>query len=109
MRTSSMPASTRLAVPASAASTTMWTVWPAYADRSWVAVRHVPARSDAAPLSFSTVLDPSGPTTRTRRWSAVELLLRWAKNQEKRSDGAPRSEEHTSELQSRENLVCRLL
>src|SRR5690606_39285590 len=24
-------------------------------------------------------------------------------------DGAPRSEEHTSELQSRENLVCRLL
>src|SRR5690606_41308451 len=26
-----------------------------------------------------------------------------------RLDGAPRSEEHTSELQSRENLVCRLL
>src|SRR5690606_40041116 len=25
------------------------------------------------------------------------------------SDDAPRSEEHTSELQSRENLVCRLL
>src|SRR5690606_41739460 len=24
-------------------------------------------------------------------------------------EGAPRSEEHTSELQSRENLVCRLL
>src|SRR5207302_2555990 len=24
-------------------------------------------------------------------------------------DGSPRSEEHTSELQSRENLVCRLL
>src|SRR5690606_41927457 len=26
-----------------------------------------------------------------------------------RRDGLPRSEEHTSELQSRENLVCRLL
>src|SRR5690606_40165881 len=26
-----------------------------------------------------------------------------------RADPAPRSEEHTSELQSRENLVCRLL
>src|SRR5690606_41944936 len=25
------------------------------------------------------------------------------------ADGEPRSEEHTSELQSRENLVCRLL
>src|SRR5690606_41705664 len=25
------------------------------------------------------------------------------------TDGSPRSEEHTSELQSRENLVCRLL
>src|SRR5690606_41893948 len=29
--------------------------------------------------------------------------------QARRHRGAPRSEEHTSELQSRENLVCRLL
>src|SRR6266511_5019382 len=27
----------------------------------------------------------------------------------RRASGSPRSEEHTSELQSRENLVCRLL
>src|SRR5690606_42075186 len=30
-------------------------------------------------------------------------------NRARDGDGEPRSEEHTSELQSRENLVCRLL
>src|SRR5690606_39711387 len=35
-----------------------------------------------------------------RRWSTVDTLLLGA---------VGRSEEHTSELQSRENLVCRLL
>src|SRR5690606_40636756 len=35
--------------------------------------------------------------------SGLEILT-WARNNLK-----PRSEEHTSELQSRENLVCRLL
>src|SRR5690606_41774480 len=32
-----------------------------------------------------------------------------AVQEQARRDGVPRSEEHTSELQSRENLVCRLL
>src|SRR5690606_41594376 len=36
--------------------------------------------------------------------------IRWSESQgESTSIGTSRSEEHTSELQSRENLVCRLL
>src|SRR5690606_42004410 len=53
-----------------------------------------------------TALDPFIPPMRkiwrtwagTRSWFARAIQLR-----------VPRSEEHTSELQSRENLVCRLL
>src|SRR5690606_40833806 len=40
--------------------------------------------------------------------SAVNLQT-FDKGNFKLQDGGPRSEEHTSELQSRENLVCRLL
>src|SRR5690606_41792958 len=36
-------------------------------------------------------------------------LRRWQSGQEGPAGCRPRSEEHTSELQSRENLVCRLL
>src|SRR5690606_41645106 len=46
-------------------------------------------------------------TERERRAAAVQLAayrVAWA-----RIADIPRSEEHTSELQSRENLVCRLL
>src|SRR2546430_4897314 len=39
-------------------------------------------------------LEPGGPT--------ATVLVRWGRP-------APRSEEHTSELQSQSNLVCRLL
>src|SRR5690606_42122978 len=35
--------------------------------------------------------------------------LRRCRGRRRRARHAPRSEEHTSELQSRENLVCRLL
>src|SRR5690606_40360965 len=47
-------------------------------------------------------LNPTGTVTRAQleRW-----LPRWMRTPEHRR----RSEEHTSELQSRENLVCRLL
>src|SRR5690606_39683932 len=36
-------------------------------------------------------------------------LMRWAVRGRHWTSGGQRSEEHTSELQSRENLVCRLL
>src|SRR5690606_41849852 len=39
----------------------------------------------------------------------LRLPLRLAAPQQVLEDGVVRSEEHTSELQSRENLVCRLL
>src|SRR5690554_7286066 len=46
--------------------------------------------------------------------AAVALLLEWLKQAEQSNKrieitGMPRSEEHTSELQSRPHLVCRLL
>src|SRR5436309_9996695 len=41
--------------------------------------------------------------------SLLELARRLEKQPEPRALGLLRSEEHTSELQSRENLVCRLL
>src|SRR5690606_39500065 len=52
---------------------------------------------------------------RTAPGSSVEITLGWSDTPESRvedttaGEGQPRSEEHTSELQSRENLVCRLL
>src|SRR3712207_8085648 len=55
----------------------------------------VPIPTAASPPARST-----GGTT-----SAIRVLLRGAAQ----STGTPRSEEHTSELQSRQYLVCRLL
>src|SRR2546427_2337916 len=43
----------------------------------------------------------------TARAAAAKLLLCHCEERERRSN--PRSEEHTSELQSQSNLVCRLL
>src|SRR5256885_14345827 len=40
---------------------------------------------------------------------AVTFLLPWSRRRLERRTGAVRSEEHTSELQSPCNLVCRLL
>src|SRR5690606_40442386 len=64
-----------------------------------------PARHRAAVL-LSDAVHNAGPDPRplARRFPRLHVLLE--------TDGehdAPRSEEHTSELQSRENLVCRLL
>src|SRR5690606_41612879 len=60
-----------------------------------------PSRTGRLPAGSSS----SSPPTRTpspapRRWASVRRTP---------SASSPRSEEHTSELQSRENLVCRLL
>src|SRR5690606_41913238 len=61
--------------------------------------------SDEA-LQFGPTLTPWGAVTVTIAHPRVEPTLRidaqWR-------GAPPRSEEHTSELQSRENLVCRLL
>src|SRR5690606_1273814 len=53
-----------------------------------------------ASVRFERGVDPQGQARAVER--ATRLLLEIA-------GGQPRSEEHTSELQSRENLVCRLL
>src|SRR2546430_3954808 len=39
----------------------------------------------------------------------INQLVRKGRNKLKRKSKSPRSEEHTSELQSQSNLVCRLL
>src|SRR5690606_41632873 len=44
----------------------------------------------------------------SRPWAA-HWPIRPCPNSSVRDEGSARSEEHTSELQSRENLVCRLL
>src|SRR5690606_41278199 len=43
------------------------------------------------------------------RWSWRSVVRTAAMTERAEAVAAPRSEEHTSELQSRENLVCRLL
>src|SRR3712207_7949504 len=47
------------------------------------------------------------------RYHSIGAVARWCKHhrrfEERAGNRAPRSEEHTSELQSRQYLVCRLL
>src|SRR5690606_41997422 len=50
-------------------------------------------------------LHPRPPDFKGMRTGSISFLRRSARA----SAGTPRSEEHTSELQSREKLVCRLL
>src|SRR5690606_41163484 len=65
-------------------------------------------------LSYRVVVASSKPSRKTRRSSCIQPFSRLI-NRIRRASGTssnvlrPRSEEHTSELQSRENLVCRLL
>src|SRR5690606_17350609 len=62
----------------------------------------------ASSLTRSTakgVLKSKAPETGARALGFSKMRRKL----KKRSRNAPRSEEHTSELQSRENLVCRLL
>src|SRR5262245_36263911 len=81
MRTSSTPASIRLAVEASAVSTLIRMVWPAIEDRLTVAVAQAPARLVAAPAWLNTTVSVRPTTTLTRKKSALVALLRCAKYQ----------------------------
>src|SRR5436309_8612701 len=55
------------------------------------------------------VLGHCGSRTTARRLSVFYNLAMEAQDDRRRTATLSRSEEHTSELQSRENLVCRLL
>src|SRR2546430_5602700 len=44
-----------------------------------------------------------------RRQVDIEQGIRWKPGERRKTDASRRSEEHTSELQSQSNLVCRLL
>src|SRR5688572_1777843 len=75
-----MPASMRLPVPASAASTRSWMVCPAHALRLTEREDQTPATFAAVPPRAYTVCGtPLLPTTRTRNKSALVALFRWAK------------------------------
>src|SRR2546422_6277342 len=52
---------------------------------------------------------PARPSSRARSRSAWPPAPRWRPPRSTRGAGGQRSEEHTSELQSRLHLVCRLL
>src|SRR6266498_4882174 len=54
-------------------------------------------------------LDGLADLGRCPMWTLVELAVRALANEDRDHDIGPRSEEHTSELQSRPHLVCRLL
>src|SRR3712207_7373358 len=70
-----------------------------------------PPRSTLFP--YTTLFRSSSRTpivaARSARFTAVDLLERVRTPHSLRARVAPRSEEHTSELQSRQYLVCRLL
>src|SRR2546426_7760333 len=51
----------------------------------------------------------TGDWHRSRRWPRFGSSARWRRFSATTARAAPRSEEHTSELQSPCNLVCRLL
>src|SRR2546430_3836922 len=55
------------------------------------------------------ICTPSGSSPRCDRGAAGRTALRWCPAARADRYGARRSEEHTSELQSQSNLVCRLL
>src|SRR5690606_39594068 len=67
-------------------------------------------RSSSRRCRVTTRTGCAGPSRRRRGASAIGWSLRASRRVEVVGvHGDQRSEEHTSELQSRENLVCRLL
>src|SRR5690606_40350137 len=76
---------------------------------------HAPPSTEISPLSLHDALPISGPlgSARPSRHCRDACPGRCRSAKWSRLPGGwwptPRSEEHTSELQSRENLVCRLL
>lgn len=73
--TSSIPASTRLPVDASAASINIVTVCPAKAFRLTLVEAHAPFTFTAAPSLWKTVVFVAPLKTLTRKKSALEALL----------------------------------
>src|SRR5690554_2036812 len=60
-------------------------------------------------LRCSYTVIPKTLKARTSNGEVVSLHRLWNRRQSTKFNGVPRSEEHTSELQSRPHLVCRLL
>src|SRR5690554_7029174 len=86
---------------------------PAPISASWCCA---PRARSSPPATIWASLPPSHATRdrRCARWSAscaiwLPPALRWSRRCRARRWGSVRSEEHTSELQSRPHLVCRLL
>src|SRR5690606_16926263 len=73
------------------------------------ALDHVVVRQDVAVRPEDEARPATLPGRRRRLPAPEEVLERRAAGPATPSTAGPRSEEHTSELQSRENLVCRLL
>src|SRR2546430_12253745 len=71
------------------------------------------ATTEIYTLSLHDALPIWGSSSRWRRWSSSAATSCRGKGRRSRYQTAPsrrsRSEEHTSELQSQSNLVCRLL
>src|SRR5690606_41297623 len=65
-----------------------------------------PATPEIYTLSLHDALPISSPADRARM---LDHARRWKSMPPEERERARRSEEHTSELQSREKLVCRLL
>src|SRR2546427_5937734 len=65
---------------------------------------------DALPISRrkGAILSTAAPATTIQRATGWPICF-WAKSTHIRRGPSTRSEEHTSELQSQSNLVCRLL
>src|SRR5690606_40702044 len=73
------------------------------ADRPHRDLHSFPTRR-SSDLPTVITRSPSGVSNQGTASARVQVLIVWAP-----ADQHLRSEEHTSELQSRENLVCRLL
>src|SRR5690606_42039237 len=71
--------------------------------RSWGAAQSSSARGGAPPSAARRRAHPAEPVGGGARRTVPPVAAHGS------SGGGARSEEHTSELQSRENLVCRLL
>src|SRR2546429_4219923 len=69
---------------------------------------HTP-RHNSSPTSFPKTSPNPSPRARCCRLSSSASSLPWRSSWFPKQNGVPRSEEHTSELQSRLHLVCRLL
>src|SRR5262245_63636439 len=88
-RTSSTPASTRLAVLASAASMRMRTPCPAYGVRLALATAQAPLRLAAAPTWLNRTVVPPLWTTEIRKKSADDEFEPWARYHDSDSVSVP--------------------